>query len=274
MKKLAIFLLASFTAAGSFAAGSKKDFAGSGQEEEDLFQSACQLYQQTAHEKSATIQAFNRFLKAFSDSPRAADAQFMIGESNMEDALTVLKAEAASKKQSADRLLVPKNVSAVNSLTKAREAFAEVVSRYRKKQPGIGSSAQYRLGETAYNAKDWGSAIEEWRKVEKDFNKTYIVPEAWMGIIFANLALEQFSQAEANVFLLGEIYPNYLKVPEVLYAQGIISLHKGDYSGAERALKLVHTPEALFYLGKTYLLSKRPFLAAATFEQITREFHD
>ncbi|MBI5244052.1 MAG: tetratricopeptide repeat protein, partial [Elusimicrobia bacterium] len=135
-----------------------------------------------------------------------------------------------------------------------------------------------RLGEAAYNAKDWGPAIEEWRKVEKDYGreygKTYIVPESWMGIIFANLALEQFSQAEANLFLLGETYPNYLKVPEVLYAQGIVNLHKPDYPSAERALRLVHTPEALFYLGKTYLLSKRPFLAAATFEQLIREFPD
>jgi len=253
-------------------AAPRKEFAGSAGQEEEFFQSACQLYQEAARDKVAAIGAFDRFLKAFPDSPRAADASFMVGESNMADALAILKAEAASKKQSAARLLAPKNVTAIESLQKAKEAFSDVVSRFRRKQVGLSASAQYRLGEVSYNAKDWGAAIEEWRKVEKDFSKTYIVPEAWMGIIFANLALEQFSQAEANLFLLGETYPNYLKVPEVLYAQGIVSLHKGDYPNAERALKLVRTPEALFYLGKAYLLSKRPFLAAATFEQLTREF--
>jgi TolA-binding protein len=261
--------------ASAFAAGqARKEFSGSGQDEEQLFQSACQIYQETAREKVAAIDAFERFIRNFPDSPRAGDAQFLIGESHLDGALSILKAEAASKKQSSARLLSPKNATAVDNLLKARDAFLQVVSNYRKRQSGLSASAQYRLGETAYNAKDWGAAIESWRKVEKDYQKTYIVPESWMGIIFANLALEQFSQAEANLFLLGETYPNYLKVPEVLYAQGIVSLHKGDYSSAEKALKNVNTPEALFYLGKTYLLSKRPFLAAATFEKLTHDFPD
>ncbi|MFA6029167.1 MAG: tetratricopeptide repeat protein [Elusimicrobiota bacterium] len=269
---IAVLILAASAASVRAADYGRKEFAGSGLDEEEMFQSASSLYSDAGRAKNASVDAFQRFISRFPDSPRAADAQFMAGEAYMEDALTILKAEAVSKKQSAARLLAPKNVTAVDLLTRAREAFTQVVSRHRKKQSGLSASAQYRLGESAYNAKDWGVAIEEWRKVEKDYNKSYIVPESWMGIVFANLALEQFSQAEANLFLLGETYPNYLKVPEVLYAQGIVSLHKGDYANAEKALKSVNSPEALFYLGKTYLLSKRPFLAAATFEKLIRDF--
>ncbi len=67
-----------------------------------------------------------------------------------------------------------------------------------------------------------------------------------MGIIYADLALEQFSQAEANLFLLGETYPTFLHEPTVLYAQGIIALHKGDYANAERALKEVKSADAQY----------------------------
>ncbi|MBI5203153.1 MAG: tetratricopeptide repeat protein, partial [Elusimicrobia bacterium] len=180
------------------------------------------------------------------------------------------KAEASAKKASTTRLLAPRNQTAVDALRSAREAFKQVVERQKKS--GLGPSAQFRIGEVYYNEKDWGNAIEEFRKVEKNFPKSYIIPEAWMGIVYADLALEQFSQAEANLFLLGESYPNYLNVLEVLYAQGIVNLHKGDYAAAEKSLTKVKTPEAQFYLGKTYLLSKRPYLAAAAFERLVRDY--
>jgi len=243
-------------------------------DEEEAFNSASQLYGDPARDKAASIEAFERFLQRFPNSARAADAQFMVGEGSMDQALKILRNEADSKKTTTSRLLAPKNTAAIQALQQAEQAFQKVLDRFRKADGGLRSSAQYRIGEAAYNAKDWGRAIEEWRTIEKDFSKSYLVPEAWMGIIFANLALEQFSQAEANLFLLGETYPNYLKVPEVLYVQGIISLHKGDYANAEKALSLVKSPEAQFYLGKTYLLSKRPYLAAAAFERLVREYPD
>ncbi|MBI4423000.1 MAG: tetratricopeptide repeat protein [Elusimicrobia bacterium] len=239
-------------------------------EQEDLFGAGSQLFQETTRDKVAAIEAFERFIKRFPSSPRAADAQFMIGQAYLEQALVVLKAEATAKKASTARLLAPRNSAALAALQSARAAFTDVTLRHKKS--GLGASAQYRLGETFYNEKDWGNAIEAFRKVEKDYPKSYIVPEAWMGIIYADLALEQFSQAEANLFLLGETYPNYLNVPEVLYAQGIVNLHKGDYSAAEKSLAKIKTPEAQFYLGKTFLLSKRPYLAAAAFERLVRDY--
>lgn len=247
--------------------------AADNQEQDELFESAAQLFMETGRGKVASIEAFERFLNRFPKSERADDARFAVGEAYLDQALKILEKEAEAKKTSPTRLLSPKNQAAISALESARAAFEKVLRDYRKKSD-LRATAQYRLGETAYNQKEWNRAIEEWRKVEEDFPKSYIVPESWMGIIFANLALEQFSQAEANLFLLGETYPHYLKVPEVLYVQGVISLHKGDYANAERALKSVNTAEAQFYLGKTYLLSKRPYLAAAAFERLTRDFPD
>ncbi|MBI5247701.1 MAG: tetratricopeptide repeat protein [Elusimicrobia bacterium] len=251
------------------ARASKPDFDAAA--EESGFNSATQMFQETGRDKLAVVQAFENFTTQFARSPRISDAEFLIGEAYMQHALSILKAEASAKKTSSARLLAPKNPAAVKALMDARKAYQSVLG---DKKSGLAASAQYRLGEVAYNEKDWEKAVEEFKEVDRRYPKTYINPEALMGIIYADLALEQFSQAEANLFLLGETFPTFLKEPVVLYAQGIVALHKGDYASAERALKQVKTAEAQYYLGKTYLLSKRAYLAAAAFENLIRDYKD
>jgi len=248
---------------------SKPDFDAAS--EEAAFASSTQLFQETGRDKLAVVQSFENFIAQFPRSPRAVDAQFLVGEAYLQHALSILKSEATAKKTSTARLLAPKNPAAVKALEDARKAFEDVS---RDKKSGLAASAQYRLGEVAYNDKDWEKAVEEFQNVDKNFPKSYINAEALMGIIYSDLALEQFSQAEANLFLLGETYPTFLREPAVQYAQGIVALHKGDYANAERSLKEVKTADAQYYLGKTYLLSKRAYLAAAAFENLIRDYQD
>jgi TolA-binding protein len=264
-----IILTPVMASAWGFGGGDNGRGAGQTKEEEEAFQSASQMFQDTGRDKMAVVQAFENYLEKFPNSQRSNDAEFMVGEAYMQHALSILKAESTDKKNSAARLLAPKNPAAVKALDDARHAFEQVAG---DKKTGIGPSAQYRLGEVYYNQKDWTQAVEAWKEVDKKYPKSYIVGESLMGIIFADLALEQFSQAEANLFLLGETFPTYLKEPAVLYAEGIVALHKGDYSNAEKALKQVKTAEAQYYLGKTYLLSKRAYLAAAAFENLLRDY--
>ncbi len=263
-----ILALPASACAFSFSWGGHRD-AGQSQAEEDAFVSAAAMYQDTGRDKMAVVQALDSYLSQFPDSPRAFDARFLVGDAYMKQALSILRAEASNKKTQADRLLAPKNPAAVKALEDARDAFQDVV---RNKRSGLAASAQYRLGEVAYNEKDWAKAAQEFGKVEKNYPKSYVVGEAMMGVVFSDLALEQFSEAEAELFLLGETFPTYLRVPAVLYAEGIVALHKGDYENAESALKQVHTAEAQYYLGKTYLLSKRAYLAAAAFEDLLRDY--
>jgi len=236
--------------------------------EADAFRASAQMYRETGHDKMAVVQAFESFAAQFPGSPRAMDARFMAGEAYLEYALSIIKAEAAARKGA---LVTPKNPAATAALENARKAFLEVSG---DKKSGLAPSALYRLGEVSYNEKDWDRAVEEFRQLEKRSSKSYIVPEALLGVIYSELAQEQFSQAEANLFLLGETFPLFLKEPSVLYAKGIVSLHKGDYSSAEANFKAVKTAEAQYYLGKTYLLSKRAYLAAAAFENLIRDYPD
>jgi TolA-binding protein len=270
MKRILLALMIISAAATAQAKwGSGEGGSGQTQQEEEAYNAASAMYQDTGRDKQAVIQAFENYVSQFPHSQRVADAQFMIGEAYMQQALAILKVEATSKKNSSARLLAPKNPAAAKALEDARRAFEQDAN---DKKSGLGASAQYRLGEVYYNQKDWTKAVAEFKEVEKKFPKSYLVGESLMGIIFADLALEQFSQAESNLFLLGETFPTYLKEPAVLYAQGIVALHKGDYSNAERSLKLVKTDEAQYYLGKTYLLSKRAYLAAAAFENLLRDY--
>lgn len=239
------------------------------QAEDQAFQSAASLFESQGTDKLAVVQSFENYLQQYPNSPRATDAQFMIGESYMRQAIDILKAENADKQSSESRLLAPKNPAAQSALDQAAKAFQAVAD---DKKTGLGASAQYRLAEVYYNEKNWDQAASAFNDVQKKYPKSYILGESLMGVIFSDLAMEQFSQAEANLFLLGETFPDYLRQPEVLYAQGIVALHKGDYENAERALKQVHTAEGQYYLGKTYLLSKRAYLAAATFENLLRDY--
>jgi TolA-binding protein len=269
MKMIFAAVAALTLAAPAFAAwgSDKPDFDA--QAEEASFSSAAQLFQETGRDKLAVVQAFENYLQQFPRSPRAVDAQFMVGEAYLQHALSILKSEATAKKNSRARLLAPKNPAAVKALEDARKAFEDVS---RDKKSGLAASAQYRLGEVAYNDKDWEHSVVNFTDVDRKFPKSYINPEALMGVIYSDLALEEFSQAESNLFLLGETYPTFLREPTVLYAQGIVALHKGDYANAERALKEVKSADAQYYLGKTFLLSKRAYLAAAAFENLIRDY--
>lgn len=269
MKPIYFASLILLCASSAFARWGSHEQAGHTKEEEESFMSASAMFADTGRDKSAVVQAWENYVSQFPDSQRAADAEFMIGETYMQQALGIMKAEVTNKRSSSDRLLAGKNPAAVKALEDARRAFEQVAG---DKKSGMGASAQYRLGEVAYNEKDWNKAIQEWQDVDKKYPKSYIVGEALLGVVYADLALEQFSQAEANLFLLGETFPTYLKEPQVLYAQGIVALHKGDYSTAEKSLKIVKTDEAQYYLGKTYLLSKRAYLAAAAFENLLRDY--
>jgi TolA-binding protein len=84
--------------------------------EEEAFSAASQMYQETGRDKMAVVQAFENFINQFRDSPRVADAYFMMGEAYLDHALSILKSEASAKKNFTARLLAPKNPAAAGAL--------------------------------------------------------------------------------------------------------------------------------------------------------------
>lgn len=242
------------------------------QPEDDLFQGAAQIYQQASLDKAAAIEAFERFLDRYSKSSKAADAQFMIGEAHMARALELIKAERSSKRASAARMLGPKNATADSEMQKAADAFDKVIRRYSK--TGLESSAQYRLGEIQYDKGDWEAAIKAFKTVESKYPKSYMVPESLLGIVYADIAMNRYADAESAFFLLVETYPNYIKDPGVVFAKGILALNRGDYASAEKSFSAVNTPQSHFYLGRSYMYHGKPYLAASVFEKLVLSYPD
>ena len=67
---------------------------GKTQAEDEGFTSAAQMFQDTGRDKLAVVQAFENYVQQYPNSQRYLDAEFMIGEAYMQQALSILEAEA------------------------------------------------------------------------------------------------------------------------------------------------------------------------------------
>ncbi|MFH1618864.1 MAG: tetratricopeptide repeat protein, partial [bacterium] len=168
------------------------------QPEEDLFQASAQLYQQASADKAAAIEAFEKFVERYSKSSKAADARFMIGEAHISRALELLRAERSAKRASEARMMGGQNPTASSELARAAESFEKVIKRYGRS--GLESSAQYRLGEISYNHSSWAQAVKAFKEVEDKYPKSYLVPESLIGIVYADLAMNNYAGAETAFF--------------------------------------------------------------------------
>jgi TolA-binding protein len=235
---------------------------------ENAFKATMGIYRSESRDRVAIIESLKNYIRMFPKSPEALNAQFLIGEAAMDEALDSLKAQ--SKKKNPEPLSSSPSAPLGQYIQEAQQYYRDVA--LADKKGGLGASAQYRLGELAYDQKHWDKAIESFQKVTTQYSKSYIVPEALIGIVFSNLALENFSQAEVGLMALGEDFPIYLKEPAISYVRGIIALHNKKNDDAEKAFKNIQTANASYYLGFTYFLSKRPYLAAQVFEKMIRDY--
>ncbi len=243
-------------------------------DEEDAFRNSAVFFHQPGKDLTSAYQSFKRYSYKYPQSPKILDAEFLMGEAALEEALDSLKARESREKKSSPGKMLPQkpldNLLVLRDLSNAEKAYKFVVKRDSK--TGLGASAQYRLAELAYDERHWNKAIKSFKDVELHYPHSYIAPEALMGIVFSDLALENYAKAEADLTALGENFPLYLKVPSMLYSQGIIALHEQDYEKAENFLKQVKNADSTYYLGLTYILSKRPYLAASTLDHFETNY--
>ena len=125
-------------------------------EDEAAFQNLSELYRSAA-DRAAVIEAFSKFVRKYSDSARAPDAQFMMGEAYMSKGLELLRQENLSKMSSDARVMAGVNPLAIEELENAIDSYRRVIKDYGKS--GLQASAQQRIGEALYNMGDWERAI-------------------------------------------------------------------------------------------------------------------
>ncbi len=243
-------------------------------DEEEAFRNSAIFFREPGKDLKSAYQSFKKYIHQYPRSPKIIDAEFLLGEAAMGEALDSLKAHSVrAKKNPMARTLhgkAPKNLLISQDLSNAEKAYKLVVRHDPK--TGLGASAQYRLAELAYDEKHWNKAIQRFKDVELNYPHSYIAPEALMGIVFSDLALENYAQAEADLTALGENFPLYLKIPSMRYSQGIIALHEQDYEKAEKFFNRVQDADSTYYLGLTYILAKRPYLAAQALDKFETSY--
>jgi TolA-binding protein len=240
-------------------------------EDEAAFQNLSELYR-TASDRSAVIDSFGKFINKYSDSMRAADAQFMQGEAYMSKGLELLRQGNISKMSSDNRGMAGVNPLVISELNNAIGAYTRVIKKYGKS--GLEASAQQRIGEACYNMGLWDRAIKEFERVEDKYPRSYIVPESLMGVAYAHIAAGRFQPAQSILFHLEETYPVYAKEPSVVFAKAIIELNRKNYAAAQKAFVTLNTPSARFFLGKAYLYEGKTYMAAGAFEKLLKDYPD
>jgi len=237
-------------------------------EDEAVFQNLSQRYRAAA-DRASVIEAFEKFIQTYSKSPRAADAQFMLGEAYMAQGLELKQAEKAVKVSTGARPAAGEGAPAAAALNSAVKAYQEMLGDY--KQSGLESSAQYRIGEAFYNLGNWARAVKEFARVEEKYPKSYIIPKSLLGIVYADIALGDYPAARAVLARLEAGYPPYSQAPAFMFAKGVLELNNKKYADSQKLFSRLDTPEAKFFLGKAYIYEGKTYIAAGVFEGLLKD---
>ena len=201
-----------------------------------IFRAAAAMYKEGKQDKAGAAEAFRRFADRFSRSPRAADALFSAGEIDFERALALSDADPAYVR---DRLNARVPDAAAKALKDAEEAYT--AASKKASDDALRATALYRLGELAYNQRDWAKAALRFKEAADGYPKSYAVPAALLGTVYSALAKEDFAAAESGLSALAAGYPERMKDAEVAFVEGVLALHKKDYARAEKLLASLET---------------------------------
>ncbi len=231
--------------------------------EDQGFSAAARFYRNAGADKTAAIDAFQRFVDEFPHASRAADAEYAIGDAQLARAMGLLDADADYVR---DRL----NARMPDGAQRAFQAAAKAYQAALKKAPddGLRATAAYRLGEVAYDQRDFAAAAKRFEDAARQWPRSYVAPRCLLGLAYARLALGDFPGAQEAVARLARDFPDREKAARVRFVEGVLALHSGDYPGAEKKLSSLDTEQARYFLGRTYLLWGRPLLAATLFNKL------
>jgi len=233
---------------------------------EAAFSQAAAAYQASSADPDAAAQAFQNFISNYPRSPKTADAYFAVGESLFQSALDEARQEQSPLTGGPAFESLPD--SSIRDLHAAEKNYSKAIDK--APDDALRASAEYRLGEIAYDLQEWKEAVKRFSDVTDKWPQSYAAPPAFLGLADADLAQQDFAGAAKAVDGIAEAAPSFMNNQGVAFVQGILALHSGDYARAERLLSENQDPRARYYLGRTYLLWKKPLLAARIFEDISQ----
>lgn len=136
--------------------------------------------------------------------------------------------------------------------------------------------AYYSIGDSYYNSEKYDSSIVYYRKIINNFPKTQFVYDAMNGIQYSYLALDKPDDAVSLINGYIVKYPHQENSDRILMKKGEIYFSYGNYKKAMIGYsEMINfypnselVPEALYWMGKSALILKRPAEADEYFSEI------
>ena len=194
----------------------------------------------------SAIKKFEQLLRRFPNSKYCDDSRYLIGWINFQK----------------------------NNFNQAIVNYKRLIKEYPKSS--IVPIAYYSIGDSYYNSEKYDSSIVYYLKIIEDFPKTQFVYDAMNGIQYSYLALDK--PDDAVLLINGYIvkYPHLENSDRILMKKGEIYFSYGNYNKAMIGYsEMINfypnselVPEALYWMGKSALILKRPDEAKDYFSEI------
>ncbi len=150
----------------------------------------------------------------------------------------------------------------------ATKLFTSILKEYP--QSGFSDELRFRLAESYFNNQQYLLARNEFLKILKGAQYSYIEPEALYGITISSILLQDYHTAEMNLNLLTK-KDGYDTDKRANFAWGVLYFFKADYNQAILKLLEAENLEAKFFLGKSYAHTRRIKEALIALNEITGE---
>jgi len=212
--------------------------------EDALWAAAGQAYA-GGTDKSAAMQQYRLFVQTYGGSPRAAAAQFMLGECY----------QAAGDWEGALR-----EYAAVGGRS-GRDAYLE-------------ASVLLREGECLFNLGRYDDAVAKYTRLVSKYDDTFLLAEGLYELGQAYIVQGNWLRLEEAYRELLERRPGYADLQEVKFALGLFAFHDERYEDARAYFEQVPSDRGLYFLGRTLEETGQYILAIQRYKQVLRKYAD
>jgi TolA-binding protein len=212
--------------------------------EDALWRAAGEAYSH-GQDKSAAMQQYRLFVDTYDGSPRAAAAQFMVGEC----------------------------YQAVGDWEAALREYGQV-DRYPGRDDYLEASVLLREGECLFNLARFDDAIERYKTLVDRYDDTFLLAEGLYQLGQAYIVQGNWLRLEEAYRELLERRPGYADLQEVKFALGLFAFHDGRFDDARAYFEEVPSDRGLYFLGRTLEETGQYILAIQRYKQVLRRYAD
>lgn len=252
------------------------------------------IAQMNLHQYDASIASFNDLLTRFSASDLQDDARYMIAWASYlkgDYARAVSAFDEMLRRHPSSSLVPPAILYKANALFKqgryneaiteymrVRDTYPAAEIREGDRQIPIRERAQYQIGESYYNLRDYKRAIEAYQQLQALYPTSFLADDAQFAIASAYQLTGDLKSANEAFKELTERYPESDLAPDTLRTIGVNLFDQKQYQQAIAQFQEVITrypnsksaPLAQYDIGRAYYELRSYPQAIQAFEAVAK----